>query len=39
MGPDTRGDVGSILGIWGHPDDEAYLAAGLMMRAVEGVVG
>ncbi len=36
MGPDTRGDVGSILGIWGHPDDEAYLAAGLMMRAVEG---
>jgi len=36
MGPDTRGHVGSILGIWGHLDDEAYLAAGLMMRAVEG---
>jgi LmbE family N-acetylglucosaminyl deacetylase len=36
MDPDTGGDIGSILGIWGHPDDEAYLAAGLMMRAVEG---
>ncbi|MEP6666221.1 MAG: PIG-L family deacetylase, partial [Nocardioidaceae bacterium] len=35
MGPDTHGDLGSILGIWGHPDDEAYLTAGLMMRAVE----
>jgi LmbE family N-acetylglucosaminyl deacetylase len=35
MGPDTSGDLGSILGIWGHPDDEAWLSAGLMMRAVE----
>jgi LmbE family N-acetylglucosaminyl deacetylase len=35
MGPDTEGDLGSILGIWGHPDDEAFLAAGLMMRAVD----
>jgi LmbE family N-acetylglucosaminyl deacetylase len=35
MAPDTRGELGSILGVWGHPDDEAYLSAGLMMRAVE----
>src|SRR5436190_24163369 len=35
MAPDTSGDIGSILGIWGHPDDEAWLAAGLMMRAVD----
>lgn len=32
--PDTSGDLGSILGIWGHPDDEAWLSAGVMMRAV-----
>jgi LmbE family N-acetylglucosaminyl deacetylase len=35
MTPDTAGRLGDILGIWAHPDDEAYLAAGLMMRAVE----
>jgi LmbE family N-acetylglucosaminyl deacetylase len=35
MEPDTTGDLGSILGIWGHPDDEAWLSSGLMMRAVE----
>ena len=35
MAPNTTGDIGSILGIWGHPDDEAYLAAGLMRLAVE----
>jgi LmbE family N-acetylglucosaminyl deacetylase len=23
-------DVGSLLGIWAHPDDEAYVSAGLM---------
>jgi LmbE family N-acetylglucosaminyl deacetylase len=34
MGPSTTGDLGSILGIWGHPDDEAWLSAGLMARAV-----
>ncbi len=22
------------MGIWGHPDDEAYLSTGLMMRAL-----
>jgi LmbE family N-acetylglucosaminyl deacetylase len=26
--------IGSILGIWAHPDDEAFSSAGLMMRAV-----
>src|SRR5215475_13750152 len=24
------GDVGALLGIWGHPDDEAYASAALM---------
>lgn len=39
--PDTRrpttdpvGALGSILGIWAHPDDEAYLMAGVMAMAV-----
>lgn len=35
MGPDTIGDIGSILGVWAHPDDEAWLSAGLMARAVD----
>lgn len=35
MSVDTSGDLGSLLGIWAHPDDEAYLSAGLMIRAVE----
>ena len=25
--------LGTILGVWAHPDDEAYLSAGLMARA------
>jgi LmbE family N-acetylglucosaminyl deacetylase len=25
--------IGSVLGVWAHPDDEAYLSAGLMLRA------
>ena len=29
-----RVDLGSILGIWAHPDDEAWLSAGLMMQAI-----
>src|SRR5213080_4296866 len=29
----TGPDLGTILGVWAHPDDEAYLAAGLMARA------
>src|SRR5215470_6687060 len=28
-------DLGTILGVWGHPDDEAYLSAGLMAEAVD----
>lgn len=27
-------DLGTILGVWGHPDDETYLSAGLMASAV-----
>ena len=34
-GPNTTGDIGDILCVWAHPDDEAYLSAGLMMRAIE----
>jgi hypothetical protein len=29
------GELGTILGVWAHPDDEAYLSAGLMARAVD----
>lgn len=28
-------ESGTVLGIWAHPDDEAYLAGGLMARAVD----
>ena len=28
-------ELGTILGIWAHPDDEAWLSAGLMARAVD----
>jgi LmbE family N-acetylglucosaminyl deacetylase len=34
MGALTDGDLGTILGVWAHPDDEAWLSAGLMMTAV-----
>ncbi len=27
-------ELGTVLGVWAHPDDETYLAAGLMARAV-----
>jgi LmbE family N-acetylglucosaminyl deacetylase len=27
--------IGTLLGIWAHPDDEAYLSAGLMASAVD----
>jgi len=27
-------DLGIILGVWAHPDDETYLSAGLMARGV-----
>ncbi len=26
-------DAGTLLGVWAHPDDEAYLSAGLMVQA------
>ena len=34
----TRRDaeLGTLLGIWAHPDDEAYLSAGLMAEAIAG---
>jgi len=32
---ETRGNpLGTILGVWAHPDDETYLCGGLMARAV-----
>jgi len=34
MPVDTSGNLGSILGVWAHPDDEAYASAGLMAHAV-----
>ena len=30
-----RAELGTILGIWAHPDDEAYLSGGLMAIARE----
>lgn len=27
-------NLGTILGVWAHPDDETYLSAGLMASAV-----
>ncbi|MGH2679637.1 MAG: PIG-L deacetylase family protein [Actinomycetota bacterium] len=29
-------ELGTILGVWAHPDDDIYLSAGLMAAAVEG---
>jgi LmbE family N-acetylglucosaminyl deacetylase len=31
----SDGDLGTILGVFAHPDDEAYLAGGLMATAAE----
>lgn len=33
-GDEVGTELGTILGVWGHPDDEAYLSAGLMAAAV-----
>ena len=41
--PDTRtesavtdaADLGTVLGIWAHPDDETFLSGGLMAMARE----
>ncbi len=30
-----RWTLGSLLGVWGHPDDEGYLSAAHMMRAID----
>ena len=27
-------DLGTVLGVWAHPDDETYLTAGLMAQTV-----
>jgi LmbE family N-acetylglucosaminyl deacetylase len=35
MSSDTTGDLGTLLGVWAHPDDEAWLSAGLMALAVD----
>jgi len=26
-------ELGTVLGVWAHPDDETYLSAGLMAQA------
>lgn len=31
--PDDARELGTVLGLWAHPDDEAYLSAGLMALA------
>lgn len=31
---DSISDLGTILGVWAHPDDEAFLSAGTMAAAV-----
>jgi LmbE family N-acetylglucosaminyl deacetylase len=32
-GPADAAQLGTVLGVWAHPDDEAYLSAGLMAMA------
>lgn len=34
--PSDVAELGTILGIWAHPDDEAYLSGGLMAMAGDG---
>ena len=34
MGKTSDVDLGTLLGVWAHPDDETYLMAGLMARGV-----
>ncbi|MCU1658862.1 MAG: LmbE family protein [Pseudonocardiales bacterium] len=33
--PDSLPDLGTILSVWAHPDDESYCCAGLMAAAVK----
>lgn len=35
MAPRRDAELGTVLGVWGHPDDETYLCAGLMAAAVD----
>ncbi len=35
MNPERVADLGTILGVWAHPDDEAFLSAGLMAMAAD----
>jgi LmbE family N-acetylglucosaminyl deacetylase len=35
LGLDDVHRLGTIVGVWAHPDDEAYLSAGLMAAATE----
>jgi LmbE family N-acetylglucosaminyl deacetylase len=35
VGVEDLARLGTIVGVWAHPDDEAYLSAGLMAAAVE----
>lgn len=32
--PASIDDLGTILGVWAHPDDESYLMAGTALRAM-----
>jgi LmbE family N-acetylglucosaminyl deacetylase len=32
----NRTHTGTLLGVWAHPDDEAYMSAGLMTAAIRG---
>jgi LmbE family N-acetylglucosaminyl deacetylase len=36
MPPVAIGDLGTILSVWAHPDDEGYCCGGLMAMAVRG---
>ena len=33
--PDDVQQLGTILGVWAHPDDESFLAAGIMAAAIQ----
>src|SRR5262245_11536659 len=36
MTTDAMAGLGTILSLWAHPDDETYLAAGVMAAAIDG---
>lgn len=35
MPPLVPADLGTVLGVWAHPDDEAFLAAGVVARCTD----